>query len=271
MENKRDIKVIYATDIDRTLIFSERFLKEYKPSTNIELVETINGKPFSYISTEVKKELQELSRNPNVAIVPITTRTKEQFDRIHLGIDFPYVATLCGGQLFENNSLDADYNRYVINSINQVEAMTIMMDLEDELGSSITRKLEFLGNKYIFFKTNKTEHFDIYVENIMNKKYPNWKATRQESKCYIIPKAISKQVVLRWLWNKLGEPYIIASGDSELDLPMLSLANKALIPKHGRLLTQGYVLESNTVESGVTGPLETIQTVNNYINSLSNK
>jgi len=72
--------MIFATDLDRTLIFSEAFLEESKVS--YQSIEIYKEKPISYISDQAIELLKELSKRVN--IIPVTTRNYEQYHRIEL-------------------------------------------------------------------------------------------------------------------------------------------------------------------------------------------
>ena len=256
-------KLIYASDLDRTLIFSERFIKEYPSDTPYSPVEYKGIEIVSYMDDEVKAELIKLAKHPEVEFIPITSRSTEEYNRINLGFKPEYVVLASGGIILHNGEIDLEYAKYVKKYMNYNEALSILADVEDSL-DSVNYTVKMIDNTYLFYKTDDPERYDDEVLQLMLK-YPEWVFTRQNNKCYAIPKHISKQVALRWLWHKLGQPKIVASGDSELDLPMLSLADAAVIPKHGSLVKDGYVVEGNIVDGGIRSPLKTFEVVRNML------
>jgi hydroxymethylpyrimidine pyrophosphatase-like HAD family hydrolase len=252
--------ILYASDLDRTLIFSEKFLKDYPSDCKYSPCETKDGKVISYMSDNVKEKLQEINRNRNIVFVPATTRSLEEYNRIDLGFTPKYAIIANGGIILnEDGKPFQDWEEYIKSQLNLVDAMNIIVDIEDNL-DSVNYDVKIIDGRYLFFKTHNPKLFD-EESRLIAGKYPGWIITRQRNKCYITPEHFSKQIALRWLWHKLNKPYIIASGDSELDLPMLALAKKAVIPDHGTLITEHIVEAGNIITGGIESPLETMKLV----------
>lgn len=253
--------ILYASDLDRTLIFSGRFLKEFPTNVEYTPVETKGERIISYMANSVIEKLKQLNSNDNITFVPVTTRSLEEYNRISLGFTPKYAIVANGGIILHNGEPISEWDEYIARSINKLEAMDIMIDIEDEI-TAVDYNVKFIDNCYLFFKINDgcEELFDQEVLYLMAK-YPNWEFTRQRQKGYAIHKAFSKQVALRWLWRKFDEPYIVASGDSELDLPMLTLANRAIIPTHGNIVREKYVEDGTFADGGITSPLFTMKIV----------
>lgn len=255
-------QVIYATDLDRTLIFSYRFLNELPYSKEKVLVETKEGKELSYMSKLAYDKLQDISTNKDIIVVPVTTRSIEEYKRVKLGFVPNYAIVANGGIILENGKRCEEYDKYVKSFLNPLELATLSIELLEL--SSLNREPKLIDGCYWFAKTDNEELFDVEVHDLI-KKYPRWSFTRQKDKCYIIPNHISKQVALRWLYHKLLKPYIIASGDSLLDIPMLSLANEAFIPYHSDLLKDKVVQTCRVVHGGIESPYRTMICVENYV------
>ena len=79
--------MIFATDLDGTLIHSERHLTE---NETVKVVEYKNRKPLSFMSAKAAKTFRELKQIPNLKIIPVTARTEEQFRRIEIIQDCHY-------------------------------------------------------------------------------------------------------------------------------------------------------------------------------------
>lgn len=257
--------ILYASDLDRTLIYSGRFLEEYPTDAQIEVIETKGDKVISYISTDVKEKLKYINTNDNVIFIPVTTRSISEYSRIRLDFTPEYAIMSNGGTILYKGNKLKEWEEYIKNNINPGEMIDLILDIEEL--ESINYSVKCIDNCYLFFKTDNEELFDKEIITLINK-YKDYTFTRQRNKCYAIPKHFSKQIALRWLSNKLNHPFIVASGDSELDLPMLTLAHKAMIPSHGSLVKDGYVLEGTFIDGGITSPLETIQFIED---KLSNK
>ena len=68
----------------------------------------------------------------------------------------------------------------------------------------------------------------------------NWQLSIQGQKIYAIPLQISKGTALKFVSEELlHDNFIVASGDSNLDLPMLALANYGIIPSDCELARLG--------------------------------
>ena len=94
---------ILNIDMDNTLIYS------YKHDIGREKinVELYNGREISYITKRTFELLNEIKKR--FLIVPTTTRTKQQYERIFLGIGLIKYALVCnGGVLLVDGKPDED-------------------------------------------------------------------------------------------------------------------------------------------------------------------
>lgn len=217
-------KILYASDLDRTLIFSKKFLEEYPSFEEATEAEIKNEKVISYMSTEAMRLLKEVEKK--VCFVPVTSRTIEQYQRVNLGITPKYAITSCGSVILEDGKPIKWWNDYVKSNINKDEVMEIQENLFEMYDD-----VRFLEDTFFFIKNGdkKIETFN----------YPGWRVETQNKKRYIIPNHFSKKIALEWLMKKLGIKKLIASGDSDLDIEMLNMADKAFIPDTSFLLKDG--------------------------------
>ena len=99
--------MIVFSDLDRSIIYSKRFLKD--DTTKLE-IEIYNGENISYISKETVELIKKIKKN--CYFIPTTTRTIEQFKRISFskyGLDFKYAVTSNGGNILVNGEVDKEY------------------------------------------------------------------------------------------------------------------------------------------------------------------
>lgn len=262
-------KLIYASDLDRTLIYSRRFIDEHPTDAAYSVVETKDGTIISYMSNAVKHELEDINRNEDVEFIPVTTRSIAEYERVQLGFIPEYAIVSNGGTILYKGEPMAEWESYIQRQMNLTEVISIKMDIED-MCSSVDYEPRLIDGKYLFFKTDDGLLFDQEIERV-KEEHPEWTFVRQSRKCYVIPNHFSKQIALRWLYLKLGKPYIVASGDSELDLGMLSLANKAIIPNHGALVIEGIVEDGRIIDGGINSPLKTISIVKESLDELESE
>lgn len=251
-------KVIYASDLDNTLIFSEKFVEKYPCESPYEVVETYTS-GHSIMSKAVKEKVAEINEDGRVQFVPVTTRDLMRYNRINLGFKPEYAIIANGGIILHNGEPIEEWTDYVKAMFNYPEAVSLMEEIETEM-ESVGGDVQIVDSCYLIFKTEYKELFDQEVMYFIAK-YTDWDFIRQNQKCYAIPKHFSKQIALRWLWNHLDKPKIVASGDSELDVPMLSIADRAIVPEHSSLLADGIIEDCTKAPEGIESALFTIQVV----------
>lgn len=252
-------KILYATDLDRTLIFSYRFLEEYPSDAEKVLVERIDGKDFSYMSAEVVRQLRKIE--DNIIFVPVTSRSIAEYNRIDLPIKPEYAIIANGGIIFHNGKPMKDWEAYKQKNMPpnyRMDILDISMDLQSS--KALARQPKVIDNCYIMFKINDKAQWEAEELHYFGK-YTNWDFGMQGHKVYAIPKHFSKQVALRWLQKRLDSPYTVASGDGTVDVPMMSLANKAVIPSHAELLKEDLVTTTRIAEGGIESPLYTLSLI----------
>lgn len=259
-------KLLYASDLDRTLIFSKRFIDEHPTDAKYSATECIGPRIISYMADEVREELHKIRDIDNVLFVPVTTRSIEEYNRVSLGFIPEYAIVANGAVILHNGEPMKEWADYIRKGINKMDILDIISDIKDCL-ESVSYEPKLIDGSYIFFKTDDEVKYDDEIGVLIND-YPDWQFTRQSKKCYAIPKHFSKQIALRWLWHELNQPYIVASGDSELDLPMLTLADRAIIPAHGSLVKDGFVTGGTLANGGITSPLFTMKIVKEEIDRL---
>jgi hypothetical protein len=73
--------MIFASDLDRTIIFTQKFIKSSDDLNNIVCIEEKNSKPISYMT---KKSLEMINEIKNKYVfIPVSTRGMEEFQRIN--------------------------------------------------------------------------------------------------------------------------------------------------------------------------------------------
>ena len=74
--------MLFASDLDRTLIYSPRTFDGEELKEEVCSVEIYENKPISFMTKNALMMLKELTKR--LLFVPVTTRTKLQYLRIHL-------------------------------------------------------------------------------------------------------------------------------------------------------------------------------------------
>ena len=225
--------VIFHSDLDNTLIYS------YKRDIGKDRVcaEIYQEREISFM-TKKSYELLKIV-NEKVLIVPTTTRTKEQYERIFLGIENPRYALVCNGGVLLVNGVE-DENWYK-------ESLKLVADCHRELikaqewlqsDSSTSFEVRNIRDLFIFTKSSRPEYAKEMLENILDLSLVE--VLLNGVKVYVMPKILNKGEALRRFKKKM-EKYspekIIAAGDSLFDIEMLKQADIALMPE---TLAQNY-------------------------------
>ncbi len=264
--------MIYASDLDRTLIYSESFLDSYPDSNTPDKLLVDVSKVCSYIDKNVASYLGYLSKMKEIKFIPVTTRSIQEFKRIRfkeVGINFDYAITSNGGSiLYRGKQLDK-WQEYIKNNLDKNELLHIVNYI-DSL-DIIDYKSKVIDEVYVFSKYRKDLIGSSQVDNEINAlgiKYPQYNIFNYKNKLYVIPKSIGKDIALNWIKQYLNEEKIIASGDSSFDLPMLAVADKAIIPGHTSLKDKDLRnCKYERVSSGIKSPLDTIKIIQHYVNN----
>lgn len=222
--------MLAVTDLDNTLIFS------YKRYQQGICVETKEGRSLSYMTADAYHLLQKLVSCKKNFVIPITTRSLEQYQRLCLleQQTFELALTSNGAVLLHKGREDHAWRK---------ESQALMADAVDELEkalvylhqeANITLEPRFVDGSFVYTKSNQVEKT---MENLkqqidLDKVFID----NNGEKLYVFPKELTKGRALQRLHHRFGQTYTIAAGDSWFDLSMLQGADTAIIPKNSMLL-----------------------------------
>lgn len=219
--------MIFATDLDRTMIFSEKFLND----KNKDLVVGYqDGKIKSYMTCKAEKILNELK--VKITVIPCTTRSREQFERIPYFQNCKYIVCANGAIILRNGQEDPQWK--MVMQENLFMCIKELKEYKEQLEQKnfvTENKVSIVDGYFLFFKvkSNLKMKCQEYLETLLNKKKFYYSISGK--KVYIFPSFISKENALKYLIDKIGDNSVIVAGDSELDFGMINLATKrAFIP-----------------------------------------
>ncbi|RKD25273.1 Hydroxymethylpyrimidine pyrophosphatase [Caminicella sporogenes DSM 14501] len=232
--------MIFASDLDRTLIYSEKFIVGFaEKSIKIRPVEYKEGKIISYMSEKVISKLKSISEN--VLFIPVTTRTIEQYERIDVFknlIKPQYAIVTNGGNILKDGRLDVNWNKKIKNKIKHEclsidEVINKFKEIASDRWILKSRKADDLFLYYIIDREKMAmNELNDFVKWLRNK---NWRSVLHGRKLYFIPNCVNKRESLSYISEKEGREIIIAAGDSILDLDMAEIADYFISPRHGEL------------------------------------
>lgn len=231
--------MIFATDLDKTLIYSYRHLTKRQP---VYMVEEKEGKPISYMTTKAVNALWKLKQRPDLKFIPVTARSTEQFNRITVTRDCPYAIVASGATILENDKPMKSWDNIVTNIREQnssiyelfMKYLSLIDSPHDSLSDESHKfpsyfeiKPRLVNDSVIFFKLTENAATQSLLPMKLQdraKKY-GWNFTLQGQKGYLAPKDISKENALKFLADYLHESNIITAGDGELDVEFIKLGN----------------------------------------------
>lgn len=205
------MKALFS-DLDKTIIFSDRFLRNYNNKENYELtvVDTFMSKDGKSYNCYMNKEISEFIEN--CLFVPVTARSIRRYKDISLLANkCKYAITSGGGNIMINNQIDTDYRNSLDIDINEL----------NEIAERFNSKV--IDDTYVTIPIMSWDILKNYINKYQCLTEPNGSVT-------IIPKTVSKAKAVRYLMDKLNITEIMCCGDSEADIGILNMGNVSMIP-----------------------------------------
>lgn len=231
--------MIIFSDLDRSIIYSNKFIEEFSDFDNeYECIEKVNNKEVSYISLKTIEYLREIQDFGT--FIPTTTRTAEQFRRIdfnNYNIKFKYAITSNGGTILKDNEPLKEWDVIIKDIVNSSGKRKDMMD-EFVKYKNIPGiiSLKNAGELFFYLVVDKSifniNNIKEYITTLNKNKWLHYISGR---KIYFLPKGINKENAIDFIINKENISQFSSIGDSIMDLGMLNIANNPYILKHGEL------------------------------------
>lgn len=216
--------VVFNVDMDNTLIYSYK----HDIGENKGCAEIYQGREISFMTKKTGKLLRELARK--VLIVPTTTRTREQYERIDLGVgELPYALVCNGGVLIKHGVEDEAW---------YAGSRELVAECETELAKGMELleadqdrcfEVRFIRELFLFSKSNQPEATIARLKRALDTSLVD--VFNNGIKVYVVPKRLSKGTALKRFKEWIKADMTIAAGDSEFDISMLQCADIALAPQ----------------------------------------
>jgi len=251
-------KVLVASDLDRTLIYSSAALALTMPDARaprLLSVEVHESKPLSYMTETAAGLLAELG---DVAdFVPTTTRTRKQYQRIQLPGPAPKFAICAnGGHLLVDGVTDPEWHASVTERLARECAPLdeVREHMEATADPVWVRKHRLAEDLFVYLVVERellpedwVKELAVWAEN------RGWTVSLQGRKIYAVPKPLTKSAAVREVARRTGATLTLAAGDSLLDADLLLAADRGWRPGHGELADAGWTAPGITAlpERGV--------------------
>lgn len=234
---------ILCTDLDNTIIYS------YKHDIGNEKmnVELYKEREISFISNHTYELLKKVKEE--FLIIPTSTRTKEQYERIDLKIGtFKYALVCNGSVLLVDGKKDKDWYEESLRLAkpSNLEVKKALEYLEND--KRRTFELRYIEDLFVFTKCYKSETVVNELREYLDKNLVN--VFNNKEKVYVLPTSLSKGKAIERLRKYLKAEFIIAAGDSEFDISMVEAADVGLVP-YG--FKSNFNIKSDICEMGKEG------------------
>lgn len=213
--------MVFFTDIDNTLIFSEKLAPK-----NSVCVEYKDNKPLTFMSKKSIELYKELCSK--ILVVPITTRSTEQFMRIKNINNTRYAIVANGAKLLVNGNENRSWSKNFIPYVNSFK------DTFDKCRNILTNNfpdccIRMADDAFMYSKLDDNTHkaFKILSKSCTE---DHVNIIESHGKIYVIPKKVCKENAITYFYKKYNiDDISISAGDSLMDMNMLLSTNIAFI------------------------------------------
>ncbi|MGN0688439.1 MAG: HAD hydrolase family protein [Oscillospiraceae bacterium] len=225
-------KILFTCDLDNTLLYSYK----HRRSGDV-CIEILKDKEQGFTTARTLELLWQLNTYKNVVTVPLTTRSVEQYSRIKWGAAAPENALVSNGTLLLGAfGLDEEWWE---------ESLAATLDYKDD----IQRMYDLLLPQDSFIRVRIVDEMYLFVycaEGVdpaetaaQIQELTKLNVKRAGKKIYLFPPAADKGAAAARMAKRIGADFLIAAGDSAIDLPMLKAADLAIIPNN-ELVNEDY-------------------------------
>ncbi|MEU0956240.1 HAD family hydrolase [Streptomyces niveus] len=237
--------VLVASDLDRTLIYSAAALQLAVPDTKaprLLCVELYERRPLSYMTETAARLLEDLVRD--TVFVPTTTRTREQYSRIHLpGPAARFAICANGGHLLVDGESDPTWHAQVKDRL--AASCAPLKEVREHLLSAADPtwllKERIAEDLFAYLVVDRARLPEGWVKELSEwADGHGWTVSLQGRKIYAVPRPLTKSAAVREVARRTGTEVTLAAGDSLLDADLLLAADRGWRPGHGELADTGW-------------------------------
>lgn len=262
-----------ASDLDGTVIFSPRGAAATGSSlAGLLEVDVYKGQPCGYMTTVGAARWAELAATGS--LVPVTTRSVEQYLRLRLPGPAPRLAVVANGaQLLVDGVPDPGWERDMRARVAAAECTPFaeVWPVVEAWGDhDAVQDARAVADHFTYLRVyrDRPEFPALLAEIRQTATGWGWSVTLQGRKLYIVPRSLDKAVAATAVAERAGAARFVAGGDSLLDADMLRAAHAAIRPAHGELHAVGWS-SVNCVTTAAAGPLAGDEILDWYAAQLS--
>jgi hypothetical protein len=218
-------------DLDQTLIFSSRALEALGVCADgLVVAERLDGRAVSFAHPGLRMRLEWLGRLAE--IIPVTARTRAQYERVDVFGAAPARAVVCnGGEILHDGVLDPSWQLGAPSDQEGVAGMGRMLDLIARSGVvGDDGRLRSADGHYLYLALDREDDARDREERMRGLAVSEgWGVSRQGRCVYVVPPSVSKGAAVAAL--RVDGRRAFAAGDSRLDLSMLAVVDHPFAPR----------------------------------------
>ncbi|GLC90283.1 HAD family hydrolase [Lysinibacillus piscis] len=229
--------LLFTSDLDRTLIYSNRMFHRYPPATNTIVVEYKEQAPLSMMTEATIPLLQQVRQCTQ--FVPVTTRARHLYERIGLMKELQptFAITSNGGTILIDGQPDATWEKLLRQRIEDSAISHAAMEKQFQAfqSSRWLQRSEYVDYlfavHYIDREALQLDELQTITQQLAEQ---GWYVLLHGRKLYIMPHVLTKEAAVTYLKEQFGTYNLhVAAGDSILDYGMMAIADIAYTPHHG--------------------------------------
>ncbi len=233
---------LVASDLDRTLIYSAGAVAAFGAGgQQLVPVERYQGADASWMTAAAADALADLAARS--VLVPVTTRTPEQYRRVRLPGPAPrYAITANGAILLVDDEPDRDWTRQVTARLAGVAPLDeVWAHATDLCLPEFTAKLRNAHGVFCYAVLHRDRLPDgLLAETTAWADARGWQVSLQGRKLYWVPRPLTKSAAVAEVGRRAGTTRTLAAGDSLLDADLLTAADAGIAARHGELVASGW-------------------------------
>jgi phosphoserine phosphatase len=241
--------VLCATDLDRTLIYSRGALEaQGDTKRSLVAVERHAGKDASWMTVTAASHFGALAAQ--ALVVPVTTRIREQLERVRLPGPAPrYAIAANGGVLLVDGEIDHSWDTAVAAELREVAPLREVW----EHASLVCRpewtvKLRNARGMFCYAVLHRKRVPAGFVAEAAGwAEQRGWQLSLQGRKLYWVPRSLRKSAAVAEVARRVEAGVTIAAGDSLLDIDLLEHADRGIAARHGELVASGWTAPHVTI------------------------
>lgn len=217
-------KILFACDLDNTLLISHRISRECDICAEI-----LNGKEQSFFTPAACEFIKKVTENENIILLPVTTRSVEQYKRIKFPADCtPKYALTCNGAVLLKDGFPEENWHKESEQLTDLHRDELNRLYKEYSGKDCYKTVRIVDDMFLFIHFFDSESAAAEAEKCRG----NTELTVDYfgSKMYYFPPVSNKGYGVKRFAERFNCDRIIAAGDSTIDCSMLDIADTALIP-----------------------------------------